>query len=69
MTQAPEAPPRTRAQISARTYRTDPWWKQPRIVAAGLTIWVVYATVRVFTGHQWPRVLDPGVHSPLTHGE
>ena len=48
MTQAPEAPARTRAQISERTLRTDSWWKTPRVVAAGLTIWVVYATVRVF---------------------
>src|SRR6201987_88206 len=51
MTQAPEAPARSRAQISERTYRTDPWWKTPRVVAAGLTIWLGYATVRVFTGH------------------
>jgi hypothetical protein len=51
MTQAPEAPARTRAQISARTFRTDKWLKSPRVVAAGLTIWVAYATVRVFTGH------------------
>ena len=51
MTQAPEAPTRTRAQISERTLRTDSWWKSPRIAAALLTIWVAYATVRVFTGH------------------
>ena len=31
MTQAPEAPARTRAQISERTFRTDPWWKTPRV--------------------------------------
>ena len=72
MTQAPEAPPRTRAQISERTLRTDPWWKQPRIVAAGLTIWVLYATVRVFTGH-WYYVpqyhyLTP-FYSPCVSGE
>ena len=47
VTQAPEAPARTRAQISERTFRTDHWLKSPRIVAAGLTIWVAYATVRV----------------------
>jgi hypothetical protein len=51
MTQAPEAPARTRARISERTFRTDPWWKTPRIVAAGLTIWVAYATAHVFAGH------------------
>src|SRR5215470_9978125 len=51
MTQAPEAPARSRARISDRTFRKDKWWQQPRIVAAGLTIWVLYATVRVFMGH------------------
>ena len=51
MTQAPEAPARTRAQIGQRTLRTDNWWQTPRIVATLLTIWLVYATVRVFTGH------------------
>jgi hypothetical protein len=51
MTQAPEAPARTRAQIPGRTLRTDPWWQAPRITAALLTIWVAYATVHVFTGH------------------
>ena len=50
MTQAPEAPARTRAQISERTFRKDPWWRAPRITAALLTIWVAYATVHVFTG-------------------
>src|SRR2546425_2145426 len=51
MTQAPEAPARTRAQISERTFRKDPWWRAPRITATLLTIWVAYATVHVFTGH------------------
>jgi len=50
MTQAPEAPARTRAQFSERTFRKDPWWRAPRITAALLTIWVAYATVHVFTG-------------------
>ena len=49
MTQAPEAPDRSRAQISERTFRRDPWYQEPRITAALLTIWVLYATVRVFT--------------------
>ena len=35
MTQAPEAPARSRAQISERTFRKDKWWQTPRIVAAG----------------------------------
>ena len=72
MTQAPEAPARTRAQISARTFRTDHWLKSPRIVATGLTIWIAYATVRVFTGH-WYYVpqyhyLTP-FYSPCVSGE
>jgi hypothetical protein len=72
MTQAPEAPARTRAQISERTLRKDPWWQQPRLVATLLTIWVAYATVRVFTGH-WYYVpqyhyLTP-FYSPCVSGE
>src|SRR6516165_7489795 len=72
MTQAPEAPGRTRAQISERTFRQDPWWQAPAITAAGLTIWLVYATVRVFTGH-WYYVpqyhyLTP-FYSPCVSGE
>ena len=51
MTQAPEAPGRTRAQISERTFRQDQWWKSPAIQAAGLSGWLIYATVRVFMGH------------------
>ncbi|MDN5748336.1 MAG: hypothetical protein L0H64_07495 [Pseudonocardia sp.] len=37
-----------RAQISARTLRTDRWWLPPLLTFAGLTAWVVYATVRAF---------------------
>jgi hypothetical protein len=51
MTQVSEAPARKRAQIKERTLRTDPWWNRGRVVATLLTIWVAYATVRVFTGH------------------
>ena len=72
MTQAPEAPARTRAQIGQRTLRTDNWWQTPRVVAALLTIWVVYATVRVFTGHWYfvPKYhyLTP-FYSPCVSGE
>jgi hypothetical protein len=72
MTQITEAPARTRAQISERTLRTDPWWKKPAITATLLTVWVVYATVRVFMGH-WYFV--PAYHyltpfySPCVNGE
>lgn len=57
MTQATQAPARTRAQISERTLGTDPWWKAPRITASLLTIWVAYATSgaprRAFLGQRW----------------
>ena len=72
MTQAPEASARSRARISERTFRKDKWWQTPRIVAAGLTIWVLYATVRVFTGHWYfvPQYhyLTP-FYSPCVSGE
>jgi hypothetical protein len=51
MTQAPEAPARARAQISEPTFRKDRWQQAPVVTAALLTIWVSYATVRVFSGH------------------
>jgi hypothetical protein len=37
-----------RAQISARTLRTDRWWLPPLLTFAGLAAWVAYATVRAF---------------------
>src|SRR5260370_14640794 len=72
MTQAPEAPARTRAQISERTFRKDPWWRAPRITATLLTILVAYATVHVFT-RRWYYVatdhyLTP-FFSPCIRGE
>ena len=72
MTQVSEAPGRTRAQIKERTLRTDPWWNRGRVVATLLTIWVAYATVRVFTGHWYfvPQYhyLTP-FYSPCVSGE
>jgi len=50
MTQASVAPANSRAQISDRTLRRDPWWRAPAVTATLLTIWVAYATVRVFMG-------------------
>ncbi|HEY1619875.1 MAG TPA: hypothetical protein VGG25_19790 [Streptosporangiaceae bacterium] len=72
MTQASVAPAKTRAQISERTLRKDPWWRAPRITATLLTIWVVYATVHVFLG-KWYWVpqyhyLTP-FYSPCISGE
>jgi hypothetical protein len=37
-----------RAQITARTLRTDRWWLPPLATFAGLAAWVAYATVRAF---------------------
>ena len=37
-----------RAQIAARTLRTDRWWLPPLLNFAGLLAWVIYATVRAF---------------------
>src|SRR5260370_684043 len=72
MTQVTDAPARTRAQIAERTLRKDRWWQAPAVAAALLTIWVAYATVRVFTGH-WYFVeqyhyLTP-FYSPCVNGE
>ena len=39
MTQATTAPAKTRAQISERTLRKDPWWRQPAINATALGSW------------------------------
>jgi hypothetical protein len=72
MTQVTNAPERSRAQISARTLRTDPWWRSPAITAVLLTIWVTYATVHVFLGHWYwvPQYhyLTP-FYSPCVSGE
>jgi hypothetical protein len=72
MTQLSDAPARTRAQIGERTLRKDNWWQAPAVAATLLTIWVAYATVRVFTGH-WYYVpqyhyLTP-FYSPCVNGE
>src|SRR5579875_3388242 len=72
MTQISEAPARTRAQIAEKTLRKDPWWRQPAIVVTLLTIWVLYATVRVFMGHYYwvghDHYLTP-FYSPCVSGE
>ena len=72
MTQLSDAPARTRAQISEQTLRKDQWWRKPIISAVLLTIWVLYATVRVFTGHWYfvPQYhyLTP-FYSPCVSGE
>ena len=72
MTQVSDSPARTRAQIAEKTLRKDPWWRQPAIVSTLLTIWVLYATVRVFMGHYYwvdaYHYLTP-FYSPCINGE
>ncbi|HYK66562.1 MAG TPA: hypothetical protein VEV45_01355 [Streptosporangiaceae bacterium] len=72
MTQVTDAPAKTRAQISQKTLRTDPWWRSPTVTAVLLTIWVTYATVHVFIGRYYfvPRYhyLTP-FYSPCVSGE
>ena len=72
MTQLSDAPARTRAQITERTLRKDQWQRKPIITAVLRTIWVLYATVRVFTGHWYfvPQYhyLTP-FYSPCVSGE
>ena len=72
MTQALDAPARTRAQIAEKTLRKDPWWRKPSITATLLSIWVLYATVRVFMGaYYWVpayHYLTP-FYSPCISGE
>jgi len=72
MTQGLVAPAKTRAQISEKTLRKDPWWRSPAITAVLLTIWVTYATVHVLIGHYYfvPRYhyLTP-FYSPCVSGE
>jgi hypothetical protein len=38
-----------RASVGKRTLRVDRWWAQPHTTWVLLGLWVVYATVRVFT--------------------
>jgi hypothetical protein len=72
MTQATVSSSRTRAQIADKTLRKDPWWRAPAVTFVALTVWVAYATVRVFMGH-WYWV--PAYHyltpfySPCVSGE
>jgi hypothetical protein len=39
-----------RARIPERTLRTDRWWLSPLLTTLGLATFVVYATVRAFSG-------------------
>jgi hypothetical protein len=72
MTQASVRPAKTRAQISDRTLRKDQWRRAGIITATLLTLWVIYATVRVFMGSWYwvPKYhyLSP-FYSPCVSGE
>src|SRR6266508_535281 len=47
----------TRADIAAKTLRTDRWWFPPAITVVGLTAWLAYGLVRVYL-HRWYYVAD-----------
>ena len=55
------AAPRPRADIPAKTLRTDRWWLAPLLTVLGLGAWVAYATVRVFM-QKWYFVESGGCH-------
>ncbi len=38
-----------RAEIAAKTLRTDRWWLAPLLTVVGLTAWVLYALIRTAT--------------------
>ena len=48
MTTTPTVARKPRATIADRTLRNDRWWLAPALTVAGLSSWLVYATVRVF---------------------
>jgi hypothetical protein len=65
MTQATTAPAKTRAQISERTLRKDPWWRQPAINATALGIVVIYLTWAslINADYFWKPYISP-LYSP-----
>jgi hypothetical protein len=55
---------RPRAEIAAKTLRTDRWWIQPLIIFAVLGFFVVYSTIRIFM-NKWYFVDGAGYLTPL----
>jgi hypothetical protein len=53
-----------RAEIAARTLRTDRWWLPPLATFAGLAAWVIYATVRAFM-QEWYFVEEYNYLTPF----
>jgi len=45
--------PDRRAQIGVRTLRTDRWWLQPLITFTVLILFVIYSTIRAFSGSNY----------------
>ena len=69
MTQALEAPARTRAHIRERTLRKDRWWENPAVTGAGLAIIVIYLTFAVLVNrnYYWEPYISP-LYSPCIPG-
>src|SRR5258708_4569569 len=65
MTQAMQAPDKTRAQIASKTLRRDPWWRQPAVTATFLGIVVIYLTWAslVNKDYFWAPYISP-LYSP-----
>ncbi len=58
-------PAGTRAQIAARTLRTDRWWIQPAVTFAVLLAFVIYATWRAFeNAYYFAEPLISPLYSP-----
>lgn len=60
-----ERPEKTRPRIGEKTLRTDRWRTGPALIATFLTLWVVYATVRVFM-QKWYWVGDYHYLTPFS---
>ena len=65
MTQTETTPERTRAKITVRTLRQDPWWRQPAINFTVLTVLVIYLAVAslVNRNYFWNPYISP-LYSP-----
>ncbi|KAA2254838.1 hypothetical protein F0L68_29075 [Solihabitans fulvus] len=57
-----------RAQIGARTLRTDRWWLQPALTVAALVAFIIYSTIRAFanTAYYAPPYISPFYSPCLT---
>jgi len=53
-----------RAQIAAKTLRTDRWWLSPLLTVVGLVAWIVYAVVHAFM-QKWYFVAEYNYLTPF----